>query len=79
MQLVDRFCPAELDDNVVAFNVTKFSQPRPQCLYAGRRTGGCVESQVADARYFGRLLLCARHERPRCRRAAKQRDELAPV
>src|SRR4051812_28976637 len=76
MQQFDALCPAELDVNVLAFDVTKFTKPHPQCLHAGRGSSSGAESQVADTRYFGRLLLRPRRERP-SRRAAEQRDEIA--
>src|SRR2546425_6060754 len=78
MQQFDALCPAELDVNVLAFDVTKLTKPHPQCLHAGRGSSSGAESQVADTRYFGRLLLRPRRERPGCSRAAEKRDELPP-
>ena len=71
MQQFDALCPTELDVNVLAFDVTQFSKPHPQCLHAGRGSSSGAERQVADTRYFGRLLLRARRERPRRRRATE--------
>src|SRR5262245_47909899 len=78
MQRFDALCPTELDENVLAFDITQFSEPRPHCLDAGCAGSSGAEPQVADTRYFGRLLLRARRERPRSR-AAKQRDERATL
>src|ERR1700746_2274354 len=77
MQQFDAFCPTELDENVLAFDVTQISEPRPHCVHAGGGSSSGAERQVADTRYFGRLLLRTRRERPR-RHAAEKRDELAP-
>ena len=77
MQQFDAFCPTELDENVLAFDVTQISEPRPHCVHAGGGSSSGAERQVADARYFGRLLLRPRRERPRRRHAAEERDELA--
>src|SRR5262249_3688113 len=79
MQQFDALCPTELDENVLAFDVTQFSEPRPHCLHAGCGGSSGAERQVADTRYFGRLLLRSRRERPRRGRAAEQRDELAAL
>src|SRR5262249_52931523 len=40
-----------------------------------RRVGG-LHADIADPQHL-RLRFCARRDRPRCRRAAEQRDELA--
>ena len=77
VQQFDALCPTELDENVLAFDVTQFSEPRPHCLHAGCGSSSGAERQVADTRYFGRLLLRPCRKRPYRRRAAEQRDELA--
>jgi len=71
MQQFDAFCPTELDENVLAFDVTQISEPRPHCVHAGGGSSSGAERQVADTRYFGRLLLRMHRERPRNRPAAK--------
>src|SRR5947209_19547500 len=76
MQQFDALCPTELDENVLAFDVTQFSEPRPHCLHTGCGSSSGAERQVADTHYFGRLLLRTRGERP-CRRAAEERDARA--
>src|SRR5262245_48760622 len=76
MQQFDALCPTELDENVFAFDITQFSESHPHCFDAGCGSSRGAECQVADTRYFGRLLLRSRHNGPR-RRAADQRDEFA--
>jgi hypothetical protein len=78
MQQFDAFCKAELDENVLALDVTKFTKSGPHCLHAGRITSSGAKSQVADARDLRRLLR-PRDEWPRSRRAAEQGDELAAL
>jgi hypothetical protein len=51
---------SELDENVLAFDVTQFSEPRPHCLHAGCGSSSGAERQIADTRYFGRLVLRVR-------------------
>jgi hypothetical protein len=60
-----------------ASSVTQFSEPRPHCLHAGCGSSSGAERQVADTRYFGRLLLRAHRQWPSrgSRRAAEKRDE----
>src|SRR5262245_54663008 len=68
--------PTKLDRDVVTFDISAFRQPlaeRRQQM-GGRLGGAGIE--IADHRQ--RLLLPARHNRPRRRRASEQRDELAP-
>src|SRR5262249_33779808 len=79
MQQFDALCPTELDENVLAFDITQFSESRPHGTEAGCGGSSGAERQVADTRYFGRLLLRACRERPRRRSAAEQRDELAAL
>src|SRR5262245_51994202 len=70
------FGPRTFDCDVLAFDVAGFLQPLPEsghkmCERRARRDG----AEEPDHRH--RRLLRARRERPR-RRAAKERDELAP-
>src|SRR6516164_6911372 len=68
--------PAELDNEVAALDEAGLAQ----AFAEGRRNIGAsgwgVRAQKSDHRRC--RLLCARRERPTCRRAAKKRDELAP-
>src|SRR4029077_1702448 len=69
------FCRTELEEKILAFNITRFAQCfaqlRPQGLHIGI-------SYEEAANSIDLRLLCPRRERPRCR-AAAQRDELAAV
>ena len=62
----DALCPTELDQNVLAFDVTEFSEPRPHCLDL-RLVRGAVEfAHAADAQ--GRMAdQASRVERRRMR------------
>src|SRR5262249_24660767 len=53
-----------------------FAQASSKCLHQMRGILGGSSAEIADHRH--RWLLRARHERPRSRRAADERDELAP-
>jgi hypothetical protein len=69
--------PPILDCDRATLDPAEFTQPPHECVdpcALARRRAAAEES---DGRQFGRLLR-ARHERPRGRRAAKQRHELAP-
>src|SRR5712692_8917908 len=77
MQQFDALCPTELDENILAFDVTQFSEPRSHCLHAGCGSSSGAERQVADTGYVVRLLLRACGERPCGRRVAKKIDELS--
>src|SRR5260370_27591615 len=57
----------------LAFDVAKVAQPLPEVV----PYGSIVDD--ADPRNLGRALLRTRRERPRRRRAAEQRDEMAPI
>src|SRR5262249_53272551 len=76
--LVTSLGPAILNCDIAAFDPTKFAQP----LYEGvdplplARTRALP--QKADSRQLARPLR-PRRQRPRRRRAAEQRDELAPL
>src|SRR6516162_11119106 len=67
--------PAELDNEVAALDEAGLAQ----AFAEGRRNIGAsgwgVRAQKSDHRRC--RLLCARRERPTCRRAAKKRDEIA--
>src|SRR5215468_9271520 len=68
--------PANLNRDVATFHPTEFAQPLHECgepLALDQGRGGAQES---DGRQLAGLLR-ARHERPRRRRAAEHRDELA--
>jgi hypothetical protein len=72
--------PADVDAQVVAdgpARLTQRLQERPDAGLIFRIVRGCGQ-QHADVPH-ALALLRTRGERPRCRRAAKQRDELAPL
>src|SRR5215469_12802593 len=66
---------AELDPDVLAFRVAKGVQTAPESV--SERLRGRSRHQHANEGQFS-WLLCARRKRPRHRRAAYKRDELAP-
>ena len=65
---------AKLIGNVAPFDITEVAHPAHELLAEWIVVRGS-RSNVSDARGLTRLLR-ARRERPRCRRAAKQRDEI---
>jgi hypothetical protein len=66
---------AYLERDIPALRIAKVLQTTSEGIGERmRRRGG---HQHADERQFSRLR--ARQDRPRCRRAAEQRDELAPL
>ena len=68
--------PTEFDMCVPALLVSGFQQAMAKCIdNFDVRSGGALMEE-ADHRH--RRLLRPRRERPRCSRAAKQRDELPP-
>ena len=70
--------PAILDRDGATLDPAEFAQPLHKSggpWAPGRRRG---RAQEPDGRQLRRLLR-TRRERPRCRRAAEQRDELAPL
>ena len=76
--LVASLRPAILDRDGAALDPAEFAQPLHESgdpLALGRRRG---RAQEPDGRQLRRLLR-ARGERPRRRRAAEKRDELAPL
>ena len=68
-------CKSIFDVDVLPLDVTKVTQPLTEGVDFRRGSGRAV-MQETDPRDF-RGLLRARRKRPRRRRAAKQRDELA--
>ena len=75
IQLIVR--PAILDGDVLAFDEFSVIQTLPKGIDNICEAGSRGASEKSDNRH--RRLLRARHERPRGRRAAEQRDELAPL
>ena len=76
--LVASLRPAILDRDGATLDPAEFAQPLHKSgdpLALGRRR---ARAQEPDGRQLSRLLR-ARRERPRRRRAAEQRDELAPL
>src|SRR5262249_24423565 len=67
--------PSELDCHVSAFDVAGSAQAFTKCGYQIGACLGRTGSEITDHRH--RRLLPSRREGP-CRRAADQRDELAP-
>jgi ATP dependent DNA ligase domain len=66
--------PTVYDRHVLTFDEAGFAQASSECLHEMRGILRRPGAQIPDRR---QLLLRARRERPRGRRAAKQRDELA--
>jgi hypothetical protein len=64
--------PARTD---LAFRIAESTQTAPECI--SERVRRRRRHQHTNIGHFSRLL-CARRERPRDRRAAKERDQLAP-
>jgi hypothetical protein len=67
--------PAKVDGNVLAFDESGLLQPLSERGDKLRRAGSGCAAEKTDHRHW--LLLRARRERPRDRRAADKRDELA--
>ena len=75
------FRPSVSMRNIAALDPTDFAKAlRGNCRVCRRphRFSGRTMMITADARHLLSLLR-PRRERPRCRRAAEQRDELAPL
>ena len=68
--------PALLDDDIASFDEPFLAQPFAEFRHEVRKRRGDRVAKKPDHRH--RRLLRARRERPRRRRAAEQRDELAP-
>src|SRR5262245_21242266 len=69
--------PANLNRDVATFHPTEFAQPLHECGEPFTLDQGRGGAQESDGRQLAGLL-SERRERPR-RRAAEQRDELAPL
>src|SRR5262249_22574327 len=67
-------CPAEFDGDVPALDVASFVQPFPESRQETCLSFGRTKAEISNHRHL--RLLRARRERP-CRRAAKQRYEVA--
>jgi hypothetical protein len=69
------FGPAILEVDIAARHEAGFGEAATKCSHVlGSLRRRCA---VEDSDHRHRLLLRVRRERPRCRRAAEQRDELA--
>src|SRR5215470_8251784 len=66
-----------LNGNILPNNVSQVAQPPLEGVSAGYHRGARVDAQKSNRDFVG-WLLRVRRERPRRRRAAEQRDELAP-
>src|SRR5262249_3683817 len=69
--------PAIFDTDVAAIDEAGLRKAASECIHAVCPFGGRYAVKDADHRH--RRLLRARRNRPRCRRAAEKRDELAPA
>src|SRR5262245_59481255 len=70
-------CPAIFNFYVLTFDVTEFAETGSKCGQERRIGPGKPAAQKPDHRHRG--LLRAGRERPRCRCATEQRDELAAL
>src|SRR4051812_25012140 len=70
------FRPAEFDRQVLVLYKARFLQALAQCSHQMRKR--VRRANVEETNNARPGLLRTRCQRPRCRRAAKQRDELAP-
>src|ERR1700746_3181036 len=68
--------PAILDRHILALDVAGFTKALPKCGQIACTISKRRAAEDPDHRW--RSLLRARRERPRGRRAAEQRDEIAP-
>src|SRR5215471_3347668 len=68
-------CPAVLDRDVLTFAITCFSKTLAECRYLRDVFG---RLRIEEPNYRQRRLLRTCRKRPRCRRPAEQRNELAP-
>src|SRR5215472_8944500 len=69
--------PAILDRHILALDVAGFTKALPKCGQIACTISKRRTAEEPDHRW--RSLLPARRERPRDRRAANERDELAPL
>src|SRR6516164_11103033 len=67
-------CPAIFDRHVLALDIAGVLEALAECAHTVRKRVRRCTAEEPDHRH-GRLL-CTRRERPRCRRAAEQRDEV---
>src|SRR5262245_26799571 len=74
--IVSAVQPIVLDNHVLTLDVAGFAEASAE--RSGMASGGIGPPTADEADGRHRWLLCARRERPRERRAAEQRDELAP-
>src|SRR5262249_21137137 len=75
--IISAFRPAIFDRHVLALDVTGLSEALPE---RGHELGPfSSEGGIDEADHRHRRLLRARRERPRGRRTAEQRDEVAPL
>src|SRR5262249_29844466 len=72
------FCPAIFDCNISTFGIAGLVQTLPE---RGQPANiiGMLSSTAEESDHRHHRLLRPRRERPRCRRAAAQRDELAAL
>ena len=70
--------PAVFDDKIPSFLIAEIAQARAKGLWAFGQTVRSGRSQEPDPKDLRRWLLRTRSERPRNRRTAEKRDELAP-
>src|SRR5262249_48843873 len=68
--------PAVFHPHVLTFDIAQFGNTAPEIGIKMLGVGLCQAAEISDYRH--RRLLRSRRERPRDRRAAEQRDELAP-
>src|SRR5262245_59587728 len=75
--IVLTFRPTVRDQNIVAFDIAGFIEAFSKC---GQPMGLCASRRAAEkSNHRHCRLLRPRRERPRGRRAAEQRDEVAPL
>jgi hypothetical protein len=75
--LLPAFRVAPLNEEILAFDIASLAKPLSECcekVWAARWQAGLNVPDLGDPH----RLLRARRERPRDRRAAEQRDEVAP-
>src|SRR6516162_9693239 len=70
--------PAVLDRHILALDVAGFTKALAECGQIACTISKRRAAEKSDHRHRPLLLLRPRRERPRGRRAAEQRDELAP-
>src|SRR5215469_10299390 len=68
--------PAKIDFHILPIEIAEFAQPALERTHVSGGIFWRSAAEITDHRH--RRLLRARCERPRCRRAAEQRDESAP-